>query len=278
MTINCNGKLIELQTPKIMGILNLTEDSFYDGGKHNSILKAIKQTEKMLNEGATIIDIGAQSTRPNAKFISSKEEWKLLKDVVNQIIKNFPEAIFSIDTFWSEVAENCINEGFSMINDISGGNIDDKMFETVRKLKVPYVLMHIKGTPQTMQQNVDYDNIIKDINFYFAEKIQKLKSFGLNDLILDVGFGFSKTVEQNYELLSKLELIGFAHHPILVGISRKSMIYKTLNINAKDALNGTTALHLVALQKGAKILRVHDVKEAKECITLYETLEKYKNE
>lgn len=278
MTINCNGKLLDLQSPKIMGILNLTEDSFYDGGKYNSILKAIKQTEKMLNEGATIIDIGTQSTRPNAKFISSKEEWKLLKDVVNQIIKNFPEAIFSIDTFWSEVAENCINEGFSMINDISGGNIDDKMFETVRKLKVPYVLMHIKGTPQTMQQNVDYDNIIKDINFYFAEKIQKLKSFGLNDLILDVGFGFSKTVEQNYELLSKLELIGFAHHPILVGISRKSMIYKTLNINAKDALNGTTALHLVALQKGAKILRVHDVKEAKECITLYETLEKYKNE
>lgn len=261
-----------------MGILNLTEDSFYDGGEYNSMKKCLQQTEKLLLEGATIIDVGAQSTRPNAKFISSKEEWKSLKRIVNQLTKNFPEAIFSIDTFWSEVAQNCINEGFSIINDISGGNIDDKMFETVGKLKVPYIVMHSKVRSENIHQIVDYDNIIKEINLYFAEKIQKLKFFALNDLILDVGFGFSKTVEQNYELLSKLELIGFAHHPILVGISRKSMIYKTLNINAKDALNGTTALHLVALQKGAKILRVHDVKEAKECITLYETLEKYKNE
>ncbi len=261
-----------------MGILNITDDSFYDGGNYNSIEKCLQQTEKMLLEGATIIDVGAQSTRPNAKFISLEEEWKSLKNVVNQLIKNFPKIIFSIDTFWSEVAKNCINEGFSIINDISGGNIDDKMFETVGKLKVPYIITHSKGTPENIHQDVDCENIVKEINIYFAEKLQKLKSFGLNDLILDVGFGFSKTVEQNYELLSKLELIGFANYPILVGISRKSMIYKILNNNAKDALNGTTALHFAALQKGAKILRVHDVKEAKECVTLYETLEKYKNE
>jgi len=269
MFINCNGKLLNLDEPKIMGILNYTRDSFYDGGKNTSIDFAISNIAKMLEEGANIIDVGGQSTRPNASFINANDEWKNISELISELKIQFPKTIFSIDTFWAEVAEKAIVNGFSLVNDISGGNIDDKMFETVANLQVPYVLTHSKGTPQSMNNETNYTDLIYEVNLFFSEKIQNFLSLKMNDIILDVGFGFAKTLEQNYELLQHLDSIQtIQNKALLVGISRKSMIYNALNTNAQNALNGTTALNMIALQKGAKILRVHDVKEAKECIKL----------
>lgn len=272
MTINCKGKLIDLSTPKVMGILNVTPDSFFDGGRYKDETSIIKQVENMLNEGATFIDVGAYSSRPNAPFVSEDEELQRIVPIIKLLVSHFPDIIISVDTFRSQVAKATIIEGAALINDISAGLLDDNMLPTIADLQVPYIMMHMRGTPQTMQTLTQYDNLLKDINFYFSERIAKARELGIIDLILDPGFGFAKTLEQNFELLSKFELLNIAELPVLAGISRKSMIYKTLDTTAANALNGTTALHMIALQKGAKILRVHDVKEAKECITLYNKL------
>jgi dihydropteroate synthase len=269
MTINCKGQLIDLSTPKVMGILNVTPNSFFDGGKYKNESEIRSQVEKMVNDGATFIDIGAYSSKPNADFVSEAEELQRIVPIVNLILEHFPETLISIDTFRSEVAKVCIENGAALINDISAGNLDDKMLETIAKYNVPYIMMHMRGTPQTMQSMTDYENIVKEMLFYFSEKVAKARSLGINDLILDPGFGFAKTIEQNYEVLQKLDLFSIMELPILVGFSRKSMIYKPLNSNAENALNGTTVLNSIALTKGAKILRVHDVKEATECVALY---------
>ncbi len=273
MTINCKGQLIDLTTPKVMGILNVTPDSFYDGGRFDSDKTILLQVEKMLLAGADFIDIGGQTTKPNADLISVEDELKRVVPVVNIILKNFPEALLSIDTFYSQVAASCIENGAALINDVSAGNLDDKMFETIAKYQVPYIMMHMRGTPQTMKQLTHYDDMVKEILFYFSEKVFQARSLGINDLIIDPGFGFAKTIEQNFELLNKLALFQILELPILAGISRKSMIYKTLEITAEEALNGTSVLNTMALTKGANILRVHDVKEAVECVKLYSQLQ-----
>ncbi|MCT4630395.1 dihydropteroate synthase [Winogradskyella sp.] len=272
MTINCKGQLIDLSTPKVMGILNVTPDSFYDGGQYKEEPSILNQVKTMINEGATFIDIGGYSSRPGADFVSEEDELNRVIPVIELILKHFPEILISIDTFRSKVAQKGIATGAAIINDISAGQLDDSMMTTVGQLGVPYIMMHMKGNPKTMQQQTDYDDVTKDINSYFAERIAKAHAAKINDIIIDPGFGFAKTVEQNFELLNKLELLQIIDKPILAGVSRKSMIYKTLNTTANDALNGTTALHMVALQKGAKILRVHDVKEAMQCVTLYNQL------
>ncbi len=274
MTINCNENLIDLSTPKIMGILNVTPDSFFDGGKFKNIEDALLQTNKMLQDGATFIDIGAYSSKPGANPVSEEEELTRILPIVTQIQSAFPNCILSIDTFRSSVAKACVEAGAAIVNDISGGNLDPNMFTTVAELKIPYILMHMRGTPQNMQQNITYDNLIKDIIFYFSEQIYKAKEAGINDIIIDPGFGFAKTLEQNYELLHKLDLLQNLDAPILAGLSRKSMIYRTLKTDAKNALNGTTALNMVCLNHGANILRVHDVKEAVECVQLFNALNK----
>lgn len=272
MTINCNGKLIDLSSPKIMGILNFTPDSFFDGGKYKSDKEILIQTEKMLSEGADFIDVGTYSSRPNAVFVSEEEEINRMKSVMEILTKEFPDVVYSIDTFRSEVAKVALENGGAIINDISAFSLDEKMLDVVSKYQVPYIMMHMRGTPQTKQNLTNYDNLVKEILFYFSEKIAQARSKGINDLIIDVGFGFAKTIEQNFELMSKLELFKVLGLPNLVGISRKTMIYKTLNIEPEDALNGTTVLNTIALQKGANILRVHDVKQAKQAILLSEAL------
>lgn len=271
-TINCNGTLISFETPQVMGILNITPNSFFDGGKFNSIDEALKQTERMLNEGANIIDVGAQSTNPKASAISKNEEEQRLLPVLERLTQRFPKAIFSVDTFRAELAEKTIACGAHIINDISGGLLDDKMLETVGKLGVPYILMHMRGTPQTMQTMTNYDDLVKEMIFYFSERIHKAREAGIIDLIIDPGFGFAKTTEQNFEILKKLNLFKQLDTPILAALSRKSMIYKTLNITSEEALNGTTALHMSALMNGANMLRVHDVKEAVQCIQLFQQI------
>ncbi len=272
MTINCNGNLIVLNSPKVMGILNVTPDSFFDGGKYKNENEILIQVEKMISEGATFIDIGAYSSKPNAAFVTEDEETKRLLPIVQLILKHFPEMLISIDTFRAAVAEKAIHSGAVIINDISGGSLDDKMFQTVAKLQVPYIMMHMKGTPQTMQSLAQYENICKEMIYYFSEKMAKARQHGINDLIIDPGFGFAKTVEQNFEVLQKLELFQFLEVPLLIGVSRKSMIYKSLEITPQESLNGTSVLNTIALQKGAKILRVHDVKEAMQCIQLVEKI------
>ncbi len=267
-TINCKGQLIDLSQPKVMGILNVTPDSFYDGGRFRNTSSVMRQVDQMLEEGATFIDVGAYSSKPNADDVSETEELQRILPVVDLIIKNFPEILLSVDTFRSEVAKQCIDAGASLINDISAGHLDKNMLKTVAKLKVPYIMMHMRGTPKTMQQQTHYKNLVKEILFYFSERIEKARALGIVDLIIDPGFGFAKTLEQNYELLNKLELLNITDLPLLVGMSRKSMIYKTLDTSAEHALNGTTVLNTIALQKGAHILRVHDVKEAVESIKL----------
>lgn len=251
-----------------MGILNVTPDSFYDGGRFRNSSSVMRQVDQMLEEGATFIDVGAYSSKPNANEVSQTEELQRILPVVDLVIKNFPDILLSVDTFRSEVAKQCIDAGACMINDISAGLLDNKMLETVTNLKVPYIMMHMRGTPKTMQNQTHYDNLVKDMLFYFSERLAKAKALGIVDVVIDPGFGFAKTIEQNYELLNKLELLKIAELPILVGVSRKSMIYKTLESSAEKALNGTTVLNTIALQKGANILRVHDVKEAMECIKL----------
>ncbi|MCB0445382.1 MAG: dihydropteroate synthase [Gelidibacter sp.] len=268
MTINCKGQLIDLSTPKVMGILNITPDSFYDGGRYKNDSAILKQVDNMLAEGATFIDVGAYSSRPKAVEIDETEELQRILPIIELLIKNFPEILISVDTFRSGIAKTCIEAGACMINDISAGKLDDNMLQTVANLQVPYVMMHMKGTPKTMQQLTDYDHLVKDILFYFSERIAAARAFGIIDIIIDPGFGFAKSVAQNYELLSQLTVFKMLGLPLLVGLSRKSMIYKTLEISAHNALNGTTVLNTIALQKDAKIVRVHDVKEAMECIKL----------
>jgi len=270
MTINCHGKLIDVSSPKIMGILNHTPDSFFDGGKYKTEQEILSRAEKMISEGADFIDVGAYSSRPNAAFVTEEEEIERLVFVLEVLAKHFPEIPISIDTFRSEVARISLENGAAIINDISAFSLDENMLDVVAHYKVPYIMMHMRGTPQTMQQFTDYDNLTKDIFYYFSEKIALAKAKGVNDLIVDVGFGFSKTLEQNYELLYHLNYFQQFGLPLLVGVSRKSMIYKALDITPDEALNGTTVIHTMALQKGANILRVHDVKEAKETVKLFQ--------
>ena len=272
MTLNCNGKLIDLASPKIMGILNLTPDSFYDGGRYKDEKHVLHQAEKMLLEGATFIDVGAYSSRPGAAMVSPEEEMSRIVPMVKVLLKTFPKSIVSIDTFRAKVADACLTEGAAMINDISGGLQDDDMLKVVGGHRVPFCMMHMKGTPQNMQQHTDYEDVVADLLYYFSERVAKAREHRINDIIIDPGFGFSKTLEQNYGLLRQLEAFQSLELPILVGLSRKSMIYKVLEKTPQEALNGTTALHMVALQKGATILRVHDVAEALECIKLNEQL------
>ncbi len=273
MTINCNGTLIDLDKPKVMGILNLTPNSFFDGGKYNQNIDLIlSQVDKMLLDGATFIDIGGYSTKPNADFVSEADEIERLTPAIQAIMAHFPNAILSIDTFRSTVAEIAIHHGAAIINDISAGNLDQKMLKTIGNLKVPYIMMHSKGTPQTMQSLCEYQNLMTDLFYYFTQKINIARSFGIHDLIIDPGFGFAKTLSQNFEILKNLSYFESINLPILVGISRKSMVYNTLQNTANEALNGTTVLNTLALTQGAKILRVHDVKEAKETIILFNKL------
>ncbi len=271
-TINCKGNLIDLSTPKVMGVINLTPDSFYDGGKLTSEKEILLQANKMLQEGATFLDLGAYSSRPGAKFVSEKEEIHRLLPVIKILLNEFPETLLSIDTFRSNVANESIYAGASLINDISAGTLDDHMFKIIAQHQVPYVMMHMRGTPETMMQNTDYTDLTKEVIYYFSERIAKARSFGINDLIADPGFGFSKTLDQNYELFNDLELFSYLNVPLLIGISRKSMIQKKIKTTAADSLNGTTALHAIAIQKGASILRVHDVKESFETINLLQNL------
>lgn len=255
-----------------MGILNITPDSFYDGGKYKNETDILFQTEKMLNEGATFIDVGAYSSRPGAAHISEKEELKRILPVIDLLVKYFPEIIISVDTFRSEIAKKTIENGAAIINDISGGKMDEKMFQTVAELQVPYILMHMLGTPQNMQQNPVYEDVTKDIIRFFSEQIFKLHQLKMNDIIIDMGFGFGKTLQHNYEILSNLALFKNLDAPILIGVSRKSMLYKPLDITANEALNATTAANTIALLNGANILRVHDVKEAVEAIKIVNQL------
>ena len=272
-TLNCNGCLISLESPVVMGILNATPDSFFDGGKHQGLDGQLFQVEKMLNEGATFIDIGGMSSRPGAEIIGEEEELRRVLPIIGKVLEKFPGALVSIDTIHARVATEAVKTGACMVNDISAGSIDPAMFETVAALNIPYVLMHMQGTPRQMQQAPSYQDVALEVRDFFIKKTGELRSLGVKDIIIDPGFGFGKTVEHNYELLRKMHVFKMLEVPILAGISRKSMICKVLKINPSDALNGTTALHIIALQQGAKILRVHDVKEAVECIRLFQALE-----
>ena len=272
MTINCNQTLVDLSSPKVMGILNITTDSFFDGGKYRNESEILNQVEKMLFEGATFINVGAYSSKPGAKHISEKKELQRIVPVIKLLTKNFPEIIISVDTFRSKVARETINAGAAIINDISGGKMDEKMFETVADFQVPYILMHMLGTPQNMQINPIYTDVTQEIISFFTEQIFKLHQLKLNDIIIDVGFGFGKTSNHNFEILKNLSLFKSLNAPILAGISRKSMLYKTLNISAQEALNATTSANTIALLNGASILRVHDVKEAVEAVKIVNQL------
>jgi dihydropteroate synthase len=269
MFINCKGSLIDLSVPKVMGILNCTLDSFFDGGKYTNDAQLLQQAEKMLEQGAAFIDIGAYSSKPSAQFVSEEEELQRIVPVVELVLKHFPNALISIDTFRARVAKACIECGAAIVNDISAGLLDEAMLHTVGQLKVPYIMMHMRGTPQTMVKLTQYDDVVKDMLFYFSQRISAARAAGIKDIIIDPGFGFAKTLAQNYEVLSKLELFKFTELPLLAGISRKSMIYNLLGTTAQESLNGTTVLNTLALTKGAMILRVHDVKEAVECVKIY---------
>jgi len=268
MFINCKGTLIDLSQPKVMGVINITPDSFYSDSRSNTEKEILLSAEKMLNEGATFLDLGAYSSRPGADDISIEEELSRMIPAIETILQEFPEALLSIDTFRAEVAEKSILQGAALINDISAGKLDKKMLLVIAKYQVPYMMMHMKGTPQTMKNLNQYEDITAEVLFYFSERINAARMLGINDIILDPGFGFAKNINQNFELFSNLELFNSLDCPLLVGISRKSMIWKTLEITAQEALNGTSVLNTAALLKGANILRVHDVKEAVECIKL----------
>lgn len=272
MTINCKGELVDLTRPKVMGILNLTPDSFFDGGKYKDETSILQQVEYMLDHGATFIDMGAYSSRPGAEHVPENEELQRMLPVIDLILTKFPDTLISVDTFRSKVAAESIAHGAALINDISAGNLDAAMFDTVADYQVPYIMMHMKGTPQSMQKQATYSDVIKDLRSYFSEKIRETTSKKINDIIIDPGFGFAKTTEQNYTLLNHLDLFQTFGLPILIGLSRKSMIYKVLESSPQEALNGTTALHTIALLKGANIIRAHDVKEAMECVKLVEVL------
>lgn len=271
-SLNIKGKLIDLSTPKVMGILNITPDSFYSNSRTKTIDEALTKAAQFLKDGATFIDVGGYSSRPGAKDIAINEETDRLLPVVESLVKTFPEAIISIDTFRATVARDTIEAGAHIINDISAGDMDGQMFETVAKLQVPYIMMHMQGTPQNMQQNPTYRNVLLEVIDYLAKKVAALKALHIHDVIIDPGFGFGKTIEHNYDLLKQMEAFKIFKLPFLAGFSRKGMIYKTLGTTAAEALNGTSVLNTIALQKGAGILRVHDVKEAVECVRLVEKL------
>ena len=273
MNINCNGNIIDFTSPKIMGILNVTPNSFYDGGKHNRIDTALLQTEKMISEGATFIDVGGASSKPGVEEVSPDEELKRVLPVIEKISKTFPHIYISIDTYRSNMARQAVDAGAQLVNDISAGNADDNMLKTVGKLGVPYIAMHMQGTPKTMQNKPTYDDVLIAIRSFFSEKIAAAHAAGINDIIVDPGFGFGKTPQHNFALLNHLNTLQIDGVPLLVGVSRKSMIYKTLNIDIQQALNGTTVLHTVALRQGAHLLRVHDVKEAKQAVDLIKALD-----
>jgi dihydropteroate synthase len=270
-TLNCKGKLFVIDGPVIMGIINATPDSFYKGNINDDILLLAKQ---MIADGAAILDIGGQSTRPGSERITAEEELKRVLPVIELISKNFPDIIISIDTYYSKVATAAVEAGAAMVNDISAGNIDENIIATVAALKVPYICMHMQGAPNIMQVQPHYDNVAKEVLDFFIAKVAQCKKAGIMDIIIDPGFGFGKTIAHNFSLLKKLEVFKILNTPILAGLSRKSTIYKTLNTNAENALNGTTALNMLALNNGATILRVHDVKEAAEAITLFDAYKK----
>lgn len=270
-TINVNGKLMDFTIPKIMGILNLTPDSFFDGGTHQSLDAARSHAELLIDEGADIIDIGPYSSRPGAEPIHSQEEMDRAVPVIEMLRREFPHIPLSIDTYRSDVAEACILAGAHMINDISGGLLDDRMFPTVAKLQVPYILMHMRGTPSTMQSLVEYEDVVNDVAVELGNRVALLRELGVRDIIIDPGFGFAKTIQQNYELLLRVEELHYFGLPVLGGISRKSMLYKKLDLQPKDVLPGTIALHTLLLERGVQILRVHDVKPAKQLIDIFYT-------
>ena len=273
-TLNCRGRLLNLSRPLVMGILNVTPDSFFDGGRHTGVEAALKQAGVMLSEGAALLDVGGASSRPGAKEVSAKEELQRVVPVIEAIVRHFPGAIVSVDTWRASVAQATVEAGASIVNDISAGGLDPALYQTVARLHVPYILMHMQGAPDTMQQNPEYGDVVTEVLDFFIRETQKLHALGVKDIVLDPGFGFGKTVEHNFQLLKNLGLFSSVTGlPVLAGISRKSMICKLLRVSPENALNGTTALHMVALQQGAGILRVHDVREAMEVIRLWEQLE-----
>ena len=274
-SINCKGNLIDLSTPKIMSIVNTTPDSFYDGGQYNTIEKALQKVEVDISNNATFIDIGGYSSKPNAAHVTEEEELKRTIPVIEAILKSFPEAVISIDTFRGKVAKEAVDAGAALINDISAFELDKEMINTLKTYKVPYILMHMLGTPQNMQKNPSYKNVVKEIVLFLSNKIRELKTFGIHDIIIDPGFGFGKTLSNNYELIANLNYFTTLKHPLLVGLSRKSIIYKLLNINSLESINGTTALNMYSLLNGANILRVHDTKEANECIRIFNEIQKF---
>ena len=274
MTLNFKGTLFDLSSPKVMGIINITPDSFYDGGSYLNDKDILDKVGKMLESGADIIDLGGYSTRPGAKNISIEQEEKRTIPIVKLILKTFKSTIISIDTFRSEVAKKALDNGALIVNDVSGGDLDSNMYKTVGKFNVPYIMMHMKGSPKYMQNNPKYKNVTVEVIKNLSQKIRKAESFNINDIVIDPGFGFGKTTSHNFKLLNDLSLFKNLNRPVMVGISRKSMIYKTLNFKPENALNGTTSLNTIALLNGANILRVHDVKEAKEVIKLYNYLKK----
>lgn len=267
-TLNCKGKVVDISKPSVMAILNLTPDSFYQNSRAKSIDDALSKVEHFVKAGAKFIDLGAYSSRPGAAEVSEEEELERMVPAIKAINQSFPEVLLSVDTFRAKVAEESIHAGAHLINDIAAGNLDKNMFETVAKLQVPYIMMHMKGTPQNMQDSPTYENVTKEVFAYFSDKIKTLQNLGVKDIILDPGFGFAKTLDHNYQLLKEMEVLNFFELPLLVGFSRKSMITKALGIKTEEALNGTTVLNTTALLKGANILRVHDVKEAVECVEL----------
>lgn len=271
-TLNSKGNLIDFNPPKVMGIINVTPDSFYGDSRSETEKNILIKAEKMLLDGASFIDIGGYSTRPGAEEISVSEEITRVSKGIEIILTHFPEAIISIDTFRSEVAKAGVDKGAAMVNDVSGGSLDDKMFKTVAALSVPYILMHMRGTPKTMTKLTDYEDVTIEVLKYFSERIALARAAGINDIIADPGFGFAKTPAQSFELLSNMELLQALEIPICIGVSRKSMIYRTLGISVEESLNGTSILNTIALTKGADILRVHDVKEAVECVKLFQKL------
>lgn len=272
-TLNVRGQVLNLEEPVVMGILNTTDDSFYAGSRVTSEKDWLPRAEKMLSDGAGILDVGAYSSRPGASDIPEEIEIERIQQSISSILRHFPKTVISVDTFRSKVAHVAVQEGAALVNDISGGTLDADMFETIARLHVPYVLMHMKGTPQTMSALTNYNNLVKEIISYFQEKISRLTALGVKDVIIDPGFGFAKTIEQNFHLLCHLDQFQVLGKPVLAGLSRKSMIYKTLNIQAENSLNGTSVLHTLALTKGVSLLRVHDVKEAKEAIVLYRQMQ-----
>lgn len=269
-TLNCRGRLLTFDSPIVMGIINVTPDSFYSGSRQSTVDAALQKAGQMINEGATILDLGGQSTRPNSKQINAEEETERVCPIIEAVRKQFPDTIISVDTYYALVAEQAVHAGASIVNDISGGVFDENMLSAVAKLKTPFVCMHMKGTPENMQQHAVYENLTREVLDYFVQQIDVCKKAGINDVIIDPGFGFAKTISHNFELLQNLAVFKMFEKPIIAGLSRKSTVYKTLGITAEEALNGTTVMNTLALLNGANILRVHDVKEAAEAIKLVE--------